>query len=210
MKPSFSAFLLCVPLVFAVQAQAQDLADACGDGRINFNIKTEKKQPEPAPPAAGKAQIVLIETLNKCPGCGNPSIRFGMDGAWVGANKGNSYFTLDVAPGEHALCVALQSSGSGAIHRLGPVRLTAEAGNVYYFEATASLHLHKTKNENYQELPMVQAGQQSDPMQTRTLATDAPSELEVVVPDLDFAQLGGDAGKSRVMAAAHSISQPKK
>src|ERR1035438_5658723 len=73
MKLGLFAFLLCVTLALAVQAQAQNLEDACGDTRANFNVKTDKKPQEPAPPAAGMAQIVLIETLNKCSECGNRS-----------------------------------------------------------------------------------------------------------------------------------------
>ena len=53
----------------------------------------------------------------------------GLDGAWVGANKNSSYFTVSVAPGEHHVCVQVQSRRG---HPLGFVHFTADAGRVYY------------------------------------------------------------------------------
>ena len=37
-------------------------------------------------------------------------MKLAVDGAWVGANHGNSYFSVSVEPGEHHVCVTLQSS----------------------------------------------------------------------------------------------------
>jgi len=54
-----------------------------------------------------------------------------MDGAWVGANHGNSYFSVSVAPGEHHVCVTLQSSL--VAQRVELAHFTAEADRVYYF-----------------------------------------------------------------------------
>jgi hypothetical protein len=203
MIPRSAAFLLCISVALAVQARAQNPTDGCGDNKVGFKIKTEKNQPEPSPPAAGKAQIVFIETLNKCSGCGAPSIRFGMDGAWVGANKGNSYFAVDIEPGEHQFCAAMQSVPSESIHRLGPAHLTAEAGGVYYFEVKASFPQQK-RNEAPQEMPVMAVGQQSDPRDSRTAPADMQSGVGDAIPDLNFAQLGDDEGKSRVKASAHS------
>jgi hypothetical protein len=93
---------------------------------------------------------------------------------------------------------------------LGPVRLTAETGNVYYFEVKSSLSLQKTKNEVSQELPVMAEAQQGDPRESGTLPTDARDGLGSVIPDLSFAQLDEDDGKARVKASAHSTFQPKK
>ena len=67
-------------------------------------------------------------------------VRYGVDGAWVGANKGNSYFAVTVDPGVHHLCVSWQS----ALRQIEEehVRMaifTAEAGKVYYFAAQSGL-----------------------------------------------------------------------
>jgi hypothetical protein len=186
-----------------VLARTQSAPDACGDNKVNFKIRTEKKQPEPAPPAAGKAQVVFIETLNGCSGCGNPAIRFGMDGVWVGANKGASYFVLDIEPGEHSFCAALQSVPSESIKRMGPARLTAAAGNVYYFEVNASSPQQR-KNGASQEMAVIAIRQQRNPGESGNLPDDTQGGPGTVIPDLSFTQMGGDEGKSRVKDSARS------
>jgi len=214
MKPRLSAFLLCIPLTCAVQALTQNLPDACGAKKVNFNIKTEKKPPEPAPPEAGKAQIVLVEVLAACSGCGTPLIRFGMDGAWVGADKGSSYFALDVPPGEHHLCAAWQPDFGESIPAPMLVTFTAEAGKVYYFEAKAVLHLHDaghdTHNDSYSQLPIGLGGGKREPGAAEDLATGSQAGFKAVDRDLGFVQVSDDEGKSRVRASALSIGTPKK
>jgi hypothetical protein len=183
MKSRLFALLLCASLLAVTQARAKTiLPDACGDDKVTFEVKTEKGQPPPAPPAEGKAQIVFIETQDKtwgCLGCGTPPTRFGMDGAWVGANQGDSYFTLDVAPGEHHLCAGWQSVFGHINKMVGMASLTAEAGKVYYFEAKATLHVHSYGNNSHE--------------------TDR---------DLEFTQLNDDEGKYRVKASKLATSTP--
>jgi hypothetical protein len=210
MQARHTAFLLCILLVIALQVHAQKQQDGCGDNKVSFKIRADKNQPEPAPPAAGMAQIVLIERLDKCSGCGAPSIRFGMDGAWVGANKGNSYFTLDVAPGEHLFCAALQSDASEAIRRLGPARLVAEAGNTYYFEVKVTPHHNKTANGADEEMPIAALGPQSHPGGAGNLPAGGQSDFEAAVPDLHFALVGDEEGKALVKASAHSTFQSRR
>lgn len=185
MKPKLVVLLLCASLIPAVQAFAKTiLPDACGDDKVSFDVSTEKDQPPPAPPAAGKAQIVFIETLDKtwgCFTCGTPSTRFGMDGAWVGATQGKSYFTIDVAPGEHHLCVGWQSVFGHLKEMVGLQSFTAEAGKVYYFEAQATLKVH-----NYGE---------------NSHETDR---------SLDFVQVNEDEGKYRIKASKLSTFTPNK
>src|ERR1700691_5058722 len=97
MKTSVSVFLFCISLAWAGQAWATAWPDSCGDSKVKFNVKTEKDQPAPAGPAEGKAQIVFIE--NESGPIGTfmyATVRFGMDGAWVGADYNNSYFTSTV------------------------------------------------------------------------------------------------------------------
>ncbi|MGA3046063.1 MAG: hypothetical protein ABSD67_05540 [Terracidiphilus sp.] len=135
MNPKLAALLLCASLVPAVQANAKTiLPDACGDDSVKFNVKTEKNQPAPAPPAAGKAQIIFV---NDAKGW---SARYGMDGAWVGANDGDSYFAVTVDPGEHHLCADYHVSaaylGSLKEKNMLVATVTAEAGKIYYFQST--------------------------------------------------------------------------
>jgi len=184
MKQAIGAFLFLVPLTFAVQAKCTTLPDNCGDDKVQFDVRTEKHQPAPAPPQAGKAQIVFIEAMDKnlaCWSCGSPTSRFGMDGAWVGATQGNSYFTLDIAPGEHHLCMDWQSAFGRLRQKLGMAEFTAEAGKTYYFEAKV-----KIKEHNY---------------------GDSNSQVD---RDLDFVQISDDEGRYRVKAAALAIATARK
>jgi len=137
MNHGLVALLLCASLPAAVQARAFTLPDACGDDRVMFDVKTEKNQPPPAPPADGRAQIVFFEIQNGSVAKGI-TVRFGMDGAWVGANHGNSYFALDLAPGEHHLCADWQSRFAGVRATADVTSFTAEPGKVYYFAAQAT------------------------------------------------------------------------
>ena len=185
MKTRLVLFLLCLSLVFANTALAKTvLPDACGDDSVKFDVKTQKDQPPPGPPSAGKAQIVFIETLDRtwmCLGCGTPSTRFGVDGNWVGGNQGNSYFAIEVDPGVHHLCTGWQSVFGHLKQMVGLDSFTAEAGKVYYYEAKATLHVHSYGNNSRE--------------------TDR---------SLDFTRLSEDEGKYRVKASELSTFKPNK
>jgi hypothetical protein len=70
---------------------------------------------------------------------GDATTRVGMDGAWMGANKGDSYFTLSVPPGEHHLCVDWQANFGPTKEKYSLLSFTAEAGGVYYFQAKVTV-----------------------------------------------------------------------
>jgi len=140
MKPRLSVFLICIPLAFAVQARATILPDACGDDKVKFEVSTKSKQPPPAAPADGKAQIVFIENENHMLGpFMYATVRFGLDGAWAGANNNNSYFTVNVDPGVHHLCVSWQSALPMLKKSIDVASFTAEPGKVYYFAANVKV-----------------------------------------------------------------------
>jgi len=73
-----------------------------------------------------------------------PTTRIGVDGTWVGANHGNSYFSFAVDPGTHHLCASWQSLAViGAHDTSAAAHFTAEAGQVYYFRVKNKwLHEH--------------------------------------------------------------------
>ena len=136
MKQAFCAVLFCVCLVMGVQARCANLPSACGDDKIKFDVKTAKHQPAPAPPTAGQAQVVFIEDETEPVGpFMYATVRFGLDGAWEGANNGNSYFTVDVAPGEHHLCANWQSAMRTFNKDVDLASFIAKPGKVYYFRA---------------------------------------------------------------------------
>jgi len=135
MKPRLVLLLLCASLIPAVQAKAKTvLPDACGDDSIKFDVKTETGKTLPAPPPAGKAQIVFIENENHPIGpFMYATVRFGLDGVWAGANNNNSYFTVTVEPGVHHLCASWQSSLKRLNKSIDVASFTAEADKIYYF-----------------------------------------------------------------------------
>ena len=138
MKPRLSAFFLCASLALAVQAWATVLPDSCGDDKVKFDVSTKSSEQPPAAAPDGKAQIVFIENDDKEIGCialCEVTTRVGMDGAWVGANNGNSYFVLAVDPGVHHLCASWQSALSRIEKNVDVASFTAEPGKVYYFAA---------------------------------------------------------------------------
>jgi hypothetical protein len=123
---SCRSLLLCLPVIFAIQARAAPLPAACDDDAIQFRVTKQDNPPIPPAPSLGTAQIAIIGTLD-----GGATARIGLDGAWIGAAKGSTYFTYNVTPGEHHLCANAFSNHSWAL----PV--TAEPGQRYYFQISA-------------------------------------------------------------------------
>jgi hypothetical protein len=132
MKPGPSALVLCASLACAGRAWVTTLPDSCGDDKAKFDVKTEADQPLPAGPAEGKAVIIFIENQMITP-FHDATVRFGIDGTWVGANKGDPYFALTVAPGVHHLCASWQSDLETLKQSVKATSFSAEAGQVYYF-----------------------------------------------------------------------------
>jgi hypothetical protein len=191
MNPKLVLVLLCASLCAAMPAFAKTvLPDACGDDKAQFEVKTEEGQPAPAPPPSGKAQVIFIDDDSvKTSGFSFTTFRYGMDGAWVGANKGNSYFVLTVDPGVHHLCVSPQTvSGKGRM-TVGIASFTAEPDKTYYFDA--QLVMVGGARGVYVP-PAAAAGGGLTPGQT---VGGSPG-----MPSLNFVQLDDDTGKYRVKA----------
>jgi len=132
-----------VVVLFAVSALAQDqsaVAAACGPKDVHFDVKLDNSQHTLAQPEPGKARVYFIQDVGavRCLG-GCLTTRIGLDGAWVGVNQHNSYFSVTVEPGEHHVCAsppsrlspATSSQYAGAL--LALAHFNAEAGKVYYF-----------------------------------------------------------------------------
>ncbi len=133
-------------LCFAVSAFAQQkdrfghqpsqgrLASACGPQETSYKVSLDRGQHGPMPPEAGKAMVYFIheagipfEKLT----IGYPTTKYGVDGSWVGAGHGDSWFAVAVAPGEHHVCTVLQSLFVD--QRVELAHFTAESGKSYYF-----------------------------------------------------------------------------
>jgi hypothetical protein len=124
------------PVTSSVFAQISSAgAPGCGAPNIKFKVTTEKGHPRSAQPDAGKALVYFIEDDSDFESFPKPTTRIGVDGEWVGAMHGNSYFYFSVDPGVHHLCTSWQTTVVLAQgHKTAAAHFTAEAGGVYYFE----------------------------------------------------------------------------
>lgn len=138
-------------ILFASFAFAQDQAAiagaeaACGPRNVKFEVNQDATQHPVPQPETAKALVYVIEDLGQCPDCvdynkrlrlidvGQALTKVGMDGAWVGANQGSSYFFFAVNPGERHLCVNWQSRLGIRSRAFAMANFTAEEGKVYYF-----------------------------------------------------------------------------
>jgi hypothetical protein len=141
-------------LLFAMPgiARGQDKSDAaalaraagCGPNEVEFNVKTDKNRHPTSQPEAGKALVYVFDSVKLDPGwnIGTVTLRIGLDGNWVGANQGDSYFYFPVDPGEHRVCAQWQSTFGRLSKLASAASLTAEAGQVYYLRAIADARSH--------------------------------------------------------------------
>jgi len=135
MKNAAAGILLLATASFAQDTAPAHPRGACGSPNVQFEVKNEKadKKNSPAQPS-DKALVYVIE--NQRAGCFmcDTTTRFGMDGNWLGATKGNSYFSFSADPGDHHLCADLQAVTPGS-ETVSLTSFNAEAGKTYYFRA---------------------------------------------------------------------------
>jgi hypothetical protein len=175
-------------ILFAASAFAQDQStiaaaeSACGPRDVEFHIKTDNSHHPVFRPDAGKALVYVVEE-QKFKAVKDVTARVGLDGAWMGANHGNSYLFFSVDPGEHHLCADWTSSFLPDGRLVSLANLTAEAGKVYYFRVRTS------------------GGPAS------YLDWGGPDlDYEATI---DLEQVNSDEGKLLVLSSALSKSQPK-
>ena len=127
-------------ILFTIAAFAQDPAAvsaaqvSCGPSNVKLDVKNDSSQHTVGQPEAGRGLVYVIQdigSVNCIAGC--ITTRIALDGAWVGANHHNSYFSFAVDPGERHLCANWQSRFARLSQIVGLVHFTAKAGKVYYF-----------------------------------------------------------------------------
>jgi hypothetical protein len=135
--------LVFVALLFSISAIAQNSPSiaaataACGQKQVTFDIRLDNSHSALPQVEEGKALVYFMQDRGGLVGMGiGPSVtRVGLDGAWVGANKNESYFAVTVEPGEHHFCIndprSFIHGNPKDIFELA--HFTAEAGKVYYF-----------------------------------------------------------------------------
>ena len=140
MRSKFAVPALAVFLVAAIHAEGATLPDSCGNDKIKFEVKTQTGQTAPATPESDKAQLILLERENHMVSpFHDATVRWGMDGVWVGADNGNSYFALAINPGVHNICVNWQSSLKALNRYVDMTSFTAEPGQTYYFQVDVNV-----------------------------------------------------------------------
>lgn len=120
-----------------MQAQTQQdrMAPSCGLSNVKFEVKTTSAPAPVTPRDAGKALLYFIQDDTNFESRPRPSVRFGMDGQWVGATNSNSWFVIPVDPGKHHLCanwqrrVVLLTSDQ----LVAAAHFTAKPGASYFF-----------------------------------------------------------------------------
>ncbi len=131
MKVALIALLFAAPAV--AQTPSSGLPAACGPEKVTFKATVLETRQTLAQPTPGKARVYFVQDNGMLGDeYQHDTLRIGLDGAWAGAYKNNSYFTVLVGPGEHHVCANVQSRLSVG-QLLALAHFTAEAGKVYYF-----------------------------------------------------------------------------
>lgn len=150
-----------VLVLFAACAFAQDQAAVttaeagCGPKDVRFDAKEDATQHPVPQPESGKALVFVVQEFGEvqCKGCALTKV--GVDGNWVGANQGNSYFSFAVDPGEHHLCANWQSRLEWRSRAFALTNFTAEVDKVYYFRT----RLFSTRSDYVFDLDLVNTDQ---------------------------------------------------
>jgi hypothetical protein len=122
-------FLRALPVMAQDDAAAARTAAGCGPRGQMFDVQTTDLKHPVGQPEPGKALVYFVVDFVTA-----PTMRVGVDGNWVGANNGKSYFFFQVSPGEHNLCTEWQSGTfKKSSERIGEaMQLMAEAEKTYY------------------------------------------------------------------------------
>jgi hypothetical protein len=124
-------------LLLASSALAQQPVDpattSCGPAGVQIHVHLDKHPPAPQPPEPGKARVYFIQEAGNAINLAYPTTRVGLDGAWAGALRPNSYFAASVVPGEHHVCAVLHSLATGTVTELA--QFSAGPGKTYYYRS---------------------------------------------------------------------------
>jgi hypothetical protein len=131
LKGVLAFVLFAWPCVAQSYVPPIDPEAACGPNEVSFQVKADPQGQHLATAERGEAVVYIVET-QKVYDVGNITVKIALDGAWVGANQGDSYFFVTVKPGEHHLCARWQSSLASR-QEVSLNNLTAESGKTYYF-----------------------------------------------------------------------------
>jgi hypothetical protein len=110
-------------------------AKACGDSEVKFDVKTDKDHHPTPDPDSGKALLYIYRSGLLA---GAVQTKAAVDGKWIGANLGNNYFFVQLAPGEHYICSKAENNSV--------LTIDVEAGKTYYVRQEISIGTTKARN----------------------------------------------------------------
>ena len=137
MRLSSAILLFAASVLLSSNSMAQS-GPGCGPANVKFDVKTGKAQNNAPTPEPGKALVFFLQDDLNFSSRPRPTTRFGIDRTWVGATHSNSYFYVQVDPGEHHICANWQSTvivSSVPKRPTAANHFTAEVGKSYYFRA---------------------------------------------------------------------------
>ena len=117
------------------QRPVDPAATSCGPAHASLYVHLDKRPQTPSPPGPGMARIYFIQQAGTPIRFAYPSTRVGLDGAWVGALRPNSYFAVSVAPGDHHVCAVVPSIAIMIGTATELAHFSAEPGQTYYFRS---------------------------------------------------------------------------
>src|SRR6202167_3021873 len=91
MRIIFLLFLFASP-AFAQSAPGTAIAPGCGASEVTCSVEADKSQHPCAKPDAGKALVYFVQDASNFNAIAKPTVRAGLDGAWVGGTHGWSFF----------------------------------------------------------------------------------------------------------------------
>lgn len=133
--------LLVAALSLSAQSAAPVQPAGCGASATHFQVHKAKTAPVLTASADHALVVFLVDdaAFNYVPG---PTTRAGLDGQWIGATHGKSFFSFAVDPGPHHLCAnwepfntsgALSGVNVGFNNRFSTTEFTAQPGQIYFF-----------------------------------------------------------------------------
>jgi hypothetical protein len=135
-NPTFFLIASAAAVVtFASYAHAATLPQGCGVNSADFKVKTVRHESLPSSADSGKARIIFVQKLDG-DFSADPTTRFAIDGNWVGADKGDSYFAANIEPGKHKLCAGRQGRTDEDKANVAAGTLSVEPGKTYYVQFT--------------------------------------------------------------------------
>ena len=130
MKTLLALLLFVAPALGQTNPGLTQAQAACGPPSVRFDAEFSPSR-QAAQPEPGKALVYVVGDY--WPSMIDPTIRVGLDGAWLGATRARSYIYFSVNPGEHHLCANWQSSLKRLSRLITLAHLTAGPGETYYF-----------------------------------------------------------------------------